>query len=125
MRVERVASLIQETLSEIITREVKDPRVDWATVTKVKVSPDLRIARVSISTIQGEEELEAMILALNGMRNFLQNKLNKMIRLKFIPILHFYPDRNIPYAMDIMKKIEKVLPELDRMEAEEDTDGME
>jgi ribosome-binding factor A len=112
MRLEKVSALIQESLSEIISREVKDPRVEWATITKVRVSPDLRLARISVSTIQDEQHLQDMIIALNKMRSFLQNKLNKMIRLKFIPVLHFYPDRNIPYAMEMMKKIEKILPEL-------------
>jgi len=112
MRLEKVSALIQESLSEIISREVKDPRVEWATITKVRVSPDLRIARVSVSTIRDEQHLQEMIIALNRMRSFLQNKLNKMIRLKFIPVLHFYPDKNIPYAMEMMKKIEKILPEL-------------
>lgn len=111
-RVERVASLIQEALSEIIQKEVKDPRVEWATITHVNITPDLRNARISISTFSGEERLEQMILTLNKMRGFLQKKLNDRIRMKFIPILSFYPDKNIPYAEKIMRRLEEVMPEL-------------
>jgi ribosome-binding factor A len=111
-RVERVASLIQEALSEIIQKEVKDPRVEWATITHVNITPDLRNARVSISTIKGEERLEQMIITLNKMRGFLQKRLNERIRMKFIPLLSFYPDRNIPYAEKIMRRLEEVMPEL-------------
>jgi ribosome-binding factor A len=111
-RVERVASLIQEALSEILHKEVKDPRVEWATITKVSLTSDLRNARISISTIMDEKRLEPMLLALNGMRGFLQKKLNEQIRMKFIPVLGFYPDKNIPYAEKIMRKIEELMPEL-------------
>lgn len=111
-RVARVASLIQEALSEILHKGVKDPRVEWATITRVSLTPDLRNARISVSTVMGEERLETMILALNGMRGFLQNRLNEKIRMKFIPTLAFYPDKNIPYAEKIMRKIEEVMPEL-------------
>lgn len=111
-RVARVASLIQEALSEILHKGVKDPRVEWATITRVSLTPDLRNARISVSTVMGEDRLETMILALNGMRGFLQNRLNEKIRMKFIPTLAFYPDKNIPYAEKIMRKIEEVMPEL-------------
>jgi ribosome-binding factor A len=111
-RVERVASLIQEALSEIIQKEVKDPRVEWATITLVNMTPDLRNARISISTFSGEERLEQMILTLNKMRGFLQKRLNERIRMKFIPILSFYPDKNIPYAEKIMRRLKEVMPEL-------------
>jgi ribosome-binding factor A len=118
-RMDKVSSLIQETLSEIIIREVKDPRIEWATITVVRVSQDLRIARVYISTISGDEKLEGMLIALNRMRNFLQNKLNEKIKLKFIPVLYFYPDRNIPYFFEIMEKLEKIVPELKESKDEE------
>lgn len=118
-RVERIASLIQETLSEIIRKEVKDPRVEWATITHVNVTQDLRNARISISTFKGEERLEEMILTLNNMRGFLQKQLNTRIRMKFIPILSFFPDKNIPYAEKIMRKLEEVMPELHYDEADE------
>lgn len=111
-RIARVASLIQEALSEILHKGVKDPRVEWATITRVSLTPDLRNARISVSTVMGEDRLETMILALNGMRGFLQNRLNEKIRMKFIPTLAFYPDKNIPYAEKIMRKIEEVMPEL-------------
>jgi ribosome-binding factor A len=117
-RVERVASLIQEALSEIIQKEVKDPRVEWATITLVNMTPDLRNARISISTFSGEERLEQMILTLNKMRGFLQKRLNERIRMKFIPILSFYPDKNIPYAEKIMRRLKEVMPEL-KYESEE------
>jgi ribosome-binding factor A len=104
--------LIQEAVSEIIQKEVKDPRVEWATITLVNMTPDLRNARISISTFSGEERLEQMILTLNKMRGFLQKRLNERIRMKFIPILSFYPDKNIPYAEKIMRRLKEVMPEL-------------
>lgn len=111
-RIERVASLIQEALSEVLHKEVKDPRVEWVTITKVSLTSDLRNAKIYISTVMGEEKLTPMLLALNGMRGFLQKRLNEQIRLKFIPVLGFFPDKNIPYAEKIMRKIAEVMPEL-------------
>jgi len=113
-RIDRVSSLIQEVLSELLNKDVKDPRVEWPTVTGVRVSPDLRTAKVYISTIKGEERLAPMLTALNNMRGFLQKRLNEKIRLKYIPVLYFYPDRNIPYAFEIMEKIKEVLPDSEK-----------
>ncbi|MBN2134967.1 MAG: 30S ribosome-binding factor RbfA [Acidobacteria bacterium] len=119
-RMDKISSLIQATLSEIIAREVKDPRIEWATITRVKVSPDLRTARISISTIKDQEHLTNMIIALNKMRGFLQNRLNDSIRMKYIPVLHFYPDKNIPYAFEIMEKISEVVPEIIKFDEEDE-----
>lgn len=89
----RVNEACKEALGEIIQGEIKDPRVGFVTVTRVEVSPDLRVARVWISFLGTAEELEASLEALRKARGFLRRELGKRVRLRYTPELVFHQDR--------------------------------
>ena len=59
-RADRVGGLIQQTLSDILLKEVKDPRLELTTITDVKMTRDLRIARIYFSAPGGAEKIEAV-----------------------------------------------------------------
>jgi ribosome-binding factor A len=90
-RADRVERLAREVLGEAI-QGLKDPRVGFATVTSVKMSPDLRNATVYISVLGSEKEREESIGAIQHAAPHLRSILGHEIRLKFLPRLEIVED---------------------------------
>jgi ribosome-binding factor A len=87
-RTNRIDELLRQEIGGIITREVADPRVGFATITKVETTPDLRHARVWVSVIGQQKERSATIAALGRAMPFVRRELGRTLRLKRIPDLH-------------------------------------
>ncbi len=103
----RVADQIQRDLSELISRELKDPRVGMVTVQNVEVSPDYAHAKVFFSVLVGDPE-EAQE-ALNQAAGFLRNGLFKRLMIHTVPTLHFQFDRTTERASDMNALIAKAV----------------
>lgn len=84
-RVSRVEEACKEELSEIIQREIKDPRIGFITITDVKMSPDLRKAKVYVSVLGTEDEVERSLEGLESARGYMRAHLGRHLRLKFLP----------------------------------------
>jgi len=95
----KVADQIQRDLTEIIARELKDPRVGMVTIQGVEVTPDYAHAKVFFSLLVGDPE-EAT-LALNQAAGFLRNHLFKRLHIHTVPTLHFQFDRTPERAADM------------------------
>jgi ribosome-binding factor A len=109
-RIDRVEKACREELSEILQREVKDPRVGFVTITKVKVTPDLRHAKVYVSIMGNEEEVENSIAGLESAKGYLRSHLGKHLRLKFLPELEFLRERIAEEALrlnEIMRQVKE------------------
>lgn len=106
-RARRVASQLQRELTELLRREVEDPRLSWVTVTGVEVSRDLSVAKVYVSTIQ-EEQLEEALQALRERTPLLRRLLGKRLHLRTVPELRFFKDTAIERGM----KIDRLLDQL-------------
>ena len=87
----RVADQIQRDLTELIARELKDPRVGMVTLQGVEVTPDYAHAKVYFSLLTGDPEQTE--LALNQAAGFLRNGLFKRLHIHTVPTLHFHFDR--------------------------------
>lgn len=90
-RSERVERLAREVLGEGI-RELKDPRIGFATVTAVKMSPDLRRATVYVSVLGKDEERAKTMKALQHAAPHLRSILGHEVRMKFLPVLEIVED---------------------------------
>lgn len=101
-RLERVNQLIKEEISELLQRELKDPRLGFVTVTEVEVSKDLRAAKVFVSILGPEEEWRATLEALEGARGFIRGWLVRRLRMRVVPQLSFRPDRSMAHAAHIL-----------------------
>ena len=101
----RVADQIQRDLTELIARELKDPRVGLVTIQSVEVTPDYAHARVFFSVLVGQPQ-EAQD-ALNQAAGFLRNGLFKRLMIHTVPTLHFVFDKSIERAADISALIAK------------------
>lgn len=112
-RTERLGELLRAELSDLIRREVKDPRVgDMVTISSVTVSADLRQAKVMISMYGGLEERNAAIQGLRTARGFLQRHLLERLKVRRIPTLDFELDRSIERGAHILQMISDVTREM-------------
>ena len=103
----RVADQIQRDLTELIARELKDPRVGMVTVQSVEVSPDYAHAQVFFSVLVGDpKETED---ALNQAAGFLRNGLFKRLHIHTVPTLHFVFDQTPERAADMNALIAKAV----------------
>lgn len=100
-RLERVGDLLKEELSELILREVKDPRIGFVTITEVRVSADLRHARVYIVTHETGEGQEQTLKGLQSARGYLRGALGRRLHLKYIPDLNFSVDETLEQGFRI------------------------
>ena len=95
----KVADQIQRDLTELIVRELKDPRVGMVTIQGVEVTPDYAHAKVFFSVLIGDKnECE---IALNQAAGFLRNGLFKRLHIHTVPTLHFLFDRTTEKAADM------------------------
>lgn len=103
----RVADQIQRDLSELIARELKDPRVGMVTINAVEVTPDYAHAKVFFSLLNGDPEETAT--GLNAAAGFLRNGLFKRLQIHTVPTLHFIFDRTTERAADMNALIAKAV----------------
>lgn len=101
LRTERIADLIRTELSELIRRELRDPRVALATVTAVEVSADLRHANVRISALGKEAARLETMRGLDSARGFLRRELAHRLSLRVTPELKFHLDRGAEHSQEI------------------------
>ncbi len=103
----RIADQIQRDLSELIARQLKDPRVGLVTINLVEVTPDYAHAKVYFSVLGGDaQESEA---GLNAAAGFLRSGLFKRLQIHTVPTLHFVFDRTTERAADMNALISKAV----------------
>ena len=95
----KVADQIQRDLTELIARELKDPRVGMVTLSGVEVTPDYAHAKVYFSVLQGDTQECAE--GLNQAAGFLRAGLFKRLHIHTVPTLHFVFDRTTERAADM------------------------
>jgi ribosome-binding factor A len=106
-RLEKVQKLAREVLGEAI-QSLKDPRIGFATVTAVRMSGDLRHARVWVSVMGTPEDRASTMEGLASATPFLRSELGRQVRLKYLPELHFELDSGPEQAQrveDLLRKI--------------------
>jgi ribosome-binding factor A len=108
-RADRIGALIQEEISRLILRSVKDPRIGFVTVTRVKVSDDLRQAKIYISPAQagGAEGREAL-MGLKSAAGFLRGELGRRLSLRYAPTLLFFLDESLEEGLHLAALFRKI-----------------
>jgi ribosome-binding factor A len=106
-RMRRVDQAVRAVLSDAITKDLKDPRVGFVTVTAVKTSPDLRHARVYVSVLGDEPTRAATLEGLRSAHGFLQGVIASELTLKRTPALVFEYDETVERADRISRLIDK------------------
>ena len=108
-RIERVNHLIRREISELLQRQVKDPRLgNFVAITEVSTSPDLRYAKVFVSFMGSEGEKQETLKGLEAATGFFRNKLAKNLRLRRIPELSFHWDDSIERGSHLLQLIDEI-----------------
>jgi ribosome-binding factor A len=103
-RAERVGVLIREEISRLILRSVKDPRIGFVTVTRVRVSDDLRHARIYISSARGGQAL----IGLKRATGFLRGELGRRLCLRYAPELLFLRDDSLEEELHVAELLRQI-----------------
>src|SRR5579859_5137982 len=107
-RPERVGDLVRSEISSLLLRgELHDPGIGFVTITQVKMSSDLKSARVYFSCLGNEESFEKSRLAFERAAGFLRREIGRRCKLRYAPELHFIPD----HTAETGARIERILQE--------------
>lgn len=106
-RTRQVGELLKEELTDIIRKEVKDPRIGFMSITEVDVTTDLRQARVYVSVLH-DAEREGTMDALRSAASFIRHHLKPRLRMRQIPFLEFRDDRSMEYAQHITETLREI-----------------
>jgi ribosome-binding factor A len=108
-RIERVNHLIRQEVSQLLQRQVKDPRLgSFVTVTEVATSSDLKYARIYVSRIGSGDEKQETLDGLAAAAGFLRNELARRLELRRIPELRFQWDNSIERGAHLLDLIDEV-----------------
>ena len=109
VRIERVNHLLREEISELIRRDLRDPRLSGVlSVTEVVTTPDLASARVYVSIMAVFEEQSAALEALASASGFLNRALRSRLKLRRTPELRFLLDASIQQGSELLHRIDAV-----------------
>jgi ribosome-binding factor A len=107
-RAERLAHQIRNEVAELIERGLNDPRIGFATVTRVEVSPDLHHARVLVSVMGTVEAQKQTLQGLSSAAGYIRHEIGRNLRLRYTPELVFALD----HGAEQSEKIETLLQKL-------------
>ncbi|MFQ5705922.1 MAG: 30S ribosome-binding factor RbfA [bacterium] len=107
-RSQRVAELLREEISKIVTNELKDPDIGLATITHVRVSDNLRSAHIFVQVYGDVEKSQKSLSGLLRARNWIRNELGHRLSLKYVPELTFCYDDTLEYAENIESLIKTI-----------------
>ena len=110
-RSDRVGVLIQKVLSEILKKDIGDPRLKRTTITEVEVSPDLKRAKIYFTTSGGKQKKKAAIDGFNSAFGFIKRTLAHELDLKYMPDLRFFYDESLDYGSHIDELIKSTKSE--------------
>jgi ribosome-binding factor A len=111
-RTEKVQKLAQEVLGESI-QALKDPRIGFVTVTGVRISADLRHARVFVSVFGSDEEQRSTMAGLESAKSHLRSDLGRQMRMKYLPELVFELDHSPEEAQRMEELFRRIHEETD------------
>ena len=107
-RQQRVAEQIKIELSQLIEREIDDPRLNLINITDTTISPDLHDVTVFVSALAGESVKVQVLAGLEHARSFLRRRLGQEMKLRIVPELHFQWDRSLETGDRISRIIDQI-----------------
>ena len=106
-RIDKVENLIKEEVSLIFLHKLNDPAFGFVTITTVKVTPDLKLAKIYISVFE-KEKREIVLEKVRATTGFIRSELASRIKIKFVPELKFFLDDTLDYVEKIEGLIKKI-----------------
>jgi len=115
-RVKRVEAALKDEVSRIIHDDLKDPRLGFITVTRVKLTPDLRSARIYYSVLGDEKSKKSTKIGLKQAKGYIRKLIGQRLKLRFTPEIAFDMDDTSEYVQKIEDIIDKIHKEKEEKE---------
>jgi len=117
-RTDRINEQLREEISTLLTRQIKDPRLNAViSITRVVSTGDLRSARVYISVMGNQETRDAALAGMQSAASYLRRELRNRINMKHTPFLSYQLDDSLEEADQVLRLMNKVKPEDETTEA--------
>ena len=110
-RSRRVADLIKLEISEIIRRELKDPRIGMVSITGVQMTEDLRYAKVFVSVLGNENEVKSSLIGLERATGFVRREIGRRLSLRYTPEIKFIYDESLRDGSYLLSLLDSVVKE--------------
>lgn len=110
LRVRKIQEFIKQEVSNILLRDLKDPRLGFVTVTDVRITGDLRDATVYISLFGKEEQKKDTLQALQHATGYIRTEVGRRLGIRYSPTITFQQDTSLEYGM----KIDKILHDIEK-----------
>ena len=107
-RSDRVGDLLIEVISELLRKEIRDPRIGAVTLTGAKVSKDLKHARIYFNLLGRHGEREDVAAGLKSATGFIRTKVAKQLKVRFVPAIEFFYDETEDEAQRIESLLNQV-----------------
>lgn len=111
LREVKLQEAFRKEISDLILRELKDPRIGFVSVTRVDVSGDLRHVTAYVSVFGSDEEKKSCLEGLARATGFIRSELGRRIRLRYTPELVFRLDESIAYGVELTNLISRIQKE--------------
>lgn len=124
---DRMSERVREILSELLLREVSDPRLQHVTVTEVRLDPELMFADVYVNALGDEARQNEVMSGLKHANGFLRREVGKRVRLRNTPELHFHWDTTLEYGERMNRLINSlnITPSEEDVRMNDDADELE
>ncbi len=107
-RAARVGPLLQRRLSELLVKGLKDPRIGFAAITEVRLTDDLRQARVFVSVYGDDNQKADTIAGLQASAGYIKRDLGRTLRLRHTPELNFCSDESLQQAARVETLVDAI-----------------
>jgi ribosome-binding factor A len=105
----RLGAVIEQVVSELLQRQIKDPRVaGMVSITRVEVSQDISHARIHVSVLGTDEERQSTMRALEHARGFVRSRLGGELTIRHVPDIQFVLDRSIEQGDRVIALLNKL-----------------
>lgn len=107
-RQEKLCQLMKEEISDILRREIKDPRLGFFTIIDAEISSDLRHAKIFVSIMGTEEERKQSMEVLKHAQHFVRLEFGKRVRMKVLPDIYFVLDESVDKGVRMLELLEEI-----------------
>lgn len=111
-RAERISMKIQQAITELLTKKISDPRIEMATVSRVKMTSDLRLASVYVTVFGDEDRIADTLAGFKNSKGFIKKQIAPQLGLKYMPELRFFFDDSFDKAARMDALIDSVVKDL-------------
>jgi ribosome-binding factor A len=107
-RSEHLEKFLKREINNIIYRKINDPRIKFVTITRIKVSPDLKYASIFVTIFNDETQQKKALEGLRSATKFIRVELGKELKLRFVPEIEFKIDEDLEHQYKLLKIITEV-----------------